>query len=122
MKKNKGLLVVVVLVVITVAYFMFSGKKTTTTPVVEGGTGTPPKADSTDGTAVNENEPSDTLPSWGDDYQAKTGFDFSNVPSDFDWRAYVAKYPDLQEAGIDTELEAKRHYSLHGKTEGRTWK
>ena len=38
----------------------------------------------------------------------------------FDWKAYVSNYGDLQKAGIDTLDEAWAHYISNGKREGRT--
>ena len=49
-----------------------------------------------------------------------TGAD--GLPKDFDWRAYLAYYPDLSENGINSEVEAQRHYLKHGRREGRIHK
>jgi len=38
----------------------------------------------------------------------------------FDWKVYLSKYPDLQEAGIFTAEAAWRHFRKFGKAEGRT--
>jgi hypothetical protein len=37
----------------------------------------------------------------------------------FDWKAYVSKYSDLQKASIDNLDKAWRHYINHGKKENR---
>lgn len=42
---------------------------------------------------------------------------FGPLPDDFDWRDYVANYPDL--SGIATRHEAAAHYLEHGRSEGR---
>lgn len=49
-----------------------------------------------------------------DNFFAGRNFDSTLLPSDFDWRSYLAAYPDLGQAGIDTEIEAKRHYTMDG--------
>jgi len=38
----------------------------------------------------------------------------------FNWKNYLAKYPDLKKAGIKNEQQALTHYQSHGKAEGRT--
>ena len=38
----------------------------------------------------------------------------------FHWQNYIAKYPDLQKAGINTEEKALSHYNTFGKKENRT--
>jgi hypothetical protein len=38
---------------------------------------------------------------------------------DFDWRAYVERYPDLGAAGIDDEEKAAGHWRTYGQAEGR---
>jgi FkbM family methyltransferase len=38
----------------------------------------------------------------------------------FNWKVYIAKYPDLQESGICTLLQAWRHYQNFGIHENRT--
>ena len=38
---------------------------------------------------------------------------------DFDWRAYVERYPDLAAAGIDDERQARAHWQAYGRAEGR---
>lgn len=48
-------------------------------------------------------------------YRHKT----KNELADFDWRAYIAKYPDLRAAKINTADAALRHYYFHGRHEGR---
>jgi glutamate-1-semialdehyde aminotransferase len=44
---------------------------------------------------------------------------FARTPENFDWRVYLQRYPDLVESGIDSEIEAVRHYVLYGASEGR---
>ena len=39
--------------------------------------------------------------------------------ADFDWRAYVERYPDLAAAGIDDATKALTHWQTYGRTEGR---
>lgn len=46
----------------------------------------------------------------------------STVPADFDWKQYIANYPDLQRAGIDTEKKAEKHWIEFGFSEGRNYK
>lgn len=46
-------------------------------------------------------------------------FDKTLIPQGFNWQRYVQANPDLQQAGIDTPIEAQRHYALHGRNEGR---
>lgn len=38
---------------------------------------------------------------------------------DFDWRAYLERYPDLVAAGIADEPSARAHWSAFGRAEGR---
>lgn len=38
---------------------------------------------------------------------------------EFDWKFYIKIYPDLQQAGINTELKAKYHYIKYGYHENR---
>ena len=38
---------------------------------------------------------------------------------DFDWRAYVERYPDLAAAGIADEASARAHWQNYGRAEGR---
>jgi hypothetical protein len=45
-----------------------------------------------------------------------------DVPADFNWKAYVSNYPDLGEAGIDTEAKAIEHWQNFGREEGRTYR
>jgi len=40
--------------------------------------------------------------------------------TDFDWRSYVERYPDLAAAGIDTRSKAVEHWGLYGRAEGRS--
>lgn len=45
------------------------------------------------------------------------------APDDtFDWETYVDNYPDLRDAGISSKVDATRHWNVHGKKEGRTYK
>jgi len=37
----------------------------------------------------------------------------------FDWKYYTSLYPDLRQAGIDTEAEARNHFFVHGLQEQR---
>jgi len=37
----------------------------------------------------------------------------------FDWKFYIAQYPDLQRAGINTEEKALCHWNKYGKKEKR---
>lgn len=42
--------------------------------------------------------------------------------SNFDWKSYIKKYPDLQAAqGMNCKKEAWRHWVLHGKKEKREY-
>ena len=41
------------------------------------------------------------------------------VAPDFDATWYMSAFPDLANAGIDTQLEAEEHYNNFGKSEGR---
>lgn len=45
--------------------------------------------------------------------------DFYDKFPDFDWKFYIKIYPDLQQAGINTELKAKYHYVKYGYHENR---
>ena len=56
-----------------------------------------------------------------DDWSPGKLFDKSAIPADFDWQAYLMLNPALGANGIDTEIEAMRHYALYGKTEGRPY-
>ena len=40
---------------------------------------------------------------------------------DFNWKQYLANYPDLQEAGIIREEDALTHYKRFGISENRTF-
>jgi len=44
------------------------------------------------------------------------------LPSDFDWKAYVALHPDIQQAGIASQEAAQQHYLEFGRQEGRIFK
>jgi hypothetical protein len=56
-----------------------------------------------------------------DNWAVGQGFDASNIPQGFDWQAYVNApgNADLIAAGIDTPIEAQRHYALYGRNENR---
>ena len=58
-----------------------------------------------------------------DDWNAETPYNPDFIPENFDWQAYVGRSgnADLLQAGIDTEEEARRHYAMHGATEGRKY-
>lgn len=58
-----------------------------------------------------------------DDWLPNQPFQASLIPADFDWRTYLATYPDLtaHNPPLDTEAEARRHFALYGVHEaGRT--
>ncbi len=40
-------------------------------------------------------------------------------PGDFDWAAYLDRYPDLRAAGLSSEGDARSHWLDHGRSEGR---
>lgn len=63
----------------------------------------------TGGTATGPNV------NWGGDL----AYDMDPITKQFQWKDYIAANPDLQKAGIDTELEAALHYSNYGKNENR---
>lgn len=46
----------------------------------------------------------------------------SRLLAEFDWQTYLLYYPDLKEAGIDTEGKARQHYLAWGRAEGRVHK
>lgn len=48
--------------------------------------------------------------------------DADGVPVDFDWKAYITLYPDLEKAGVTSEAAAKKHFKKDGEREGRIWK
>jgi len=54
-----------------------------------------------------------------DNWGAGQAYNASRIPQGFDWNAYVQANPDLQQAGIDTPVEAMRHYSQYGYQENR---
>ena len=41
----------------------------------------------------------------------------SSVPPDFDWRIYLAYYPELRGAGVTREGAAREHYARQGRAE-----
>ena len=41
----------------------------------------------------------------------------TSVPPGFDWRIYLAYYPELRGAGVSTEGAAREHYARQGRTE-----
>ena len=43
------------------------------------------------------------------------------LKKEFDWKFYVERYPDLQEAGVNTPENALKHYCHFGKREGRVF-
>jgi glycosyltransferase involved in cell wall biosynthesis len=43
----------------------------------------------------------------------------SQLPGDFNWKAYLALNPDLRPNGIVNEEKAKRHWRMHGSREKR---
>lgn len=59
--------------------------------------------------------PQGPIDNWGAGEQFDTGL----VPTGFNWQKYVSTNPDLGQAGIDTEIEAQRHYAKYGRTENR---
>ena len=44
----------------------------------------------------------------------------ASMPPDFDWRTYLAYYPELRGAGVTTEGAAREHYARQGRAEVRT--
>lgn len=46
----------------------------------------------------------------------------AGLPAEFDWQTYLLYYPDLRQAGIDTESKARQHYLEWGHSEGRLHK
>lgn len=44
------------------------------------------------------------------------------LPEDFNWREYVAKNPDISEAGVQTKKHAINHYLYFGNRENRIYK
>lgn len=71
------------------------------------------------GGRVKELIPELADPAYGTSWGAGSEVDLSRIPVNFDWRAYVEANPDLQAAGIDTAIEAQRHYAMYGAAEGR---
>jgi hypothetical protein len=67
---------------------------------------------------ASQNQPASPAPS-ADNWMSGVAFDQSKLPANFDWQNYLTRYSDLGAAGIDTPLEAQRHYALYGATEGR---
>jgi len=53
-----------------------------------------------------------------DDWEAGVAFQAGLIPSDFNWKVYLSSNPDLVMGGIDTEIEAKRHFARYGINEG----
>jgi wyosine [tRNA(Phe)-imidazoG37] synthetase (radical SAM superfamily) len=43
----------------------------------------------------------------------------AQLPEDFDWRAYVNRYPDIYAAGVCSEVDAARHWLKFGAAEER---
>ena len=56
-----------------------------------------------------------------DNWMTGFAFDQSKIPEGFNYQQYLSLYPDLAAAGIDTLLEAQRHYALYGAGEGRQY-
>jgi hypothetical protein len=48
-------------------------------------------------------------------------YNISDLPHDFDWKFYLSIYPDLEQAGINTEYSAIRHYLQFGQHEKRMY-
>ena len=44
------------------------------------------------------------------------------LPNDFDWRAYLKLNPDLGNAGLVNERQARYHYFHYGKKQNRKYK
>ena len=63
-------------------------------------------------TWVPEADPLDT-------WAPGVGFNTALIPEGFDWKQYVGANPDLKAAGIDSAIEAQRHFALHGVAENR---
>jgi|GEM_PF-4252294 len=59
-------------------------------------------------------------PSAVDNWEAGQPFQSGLIPSDFDWKQYLASNLDLVRANIDTEIESKRHFAKYGLNEGRS--
>lgn len=45
--------------------------------------------------------------------------ELAELPDGFDWREYLARYPDLSASGVDSEAKAAGHWRRHGAAEGR---
>ena len=60
-------------------------------------------------------------PSWTTGLQPLEEPDGGDL-EDFDWQTYLLYYPDLKQAGIDTEEKARKHYKTFGRGEGRLCK
>jgi len=71
------------------------------------------------GDRVKELFPELSDPAYGTSWGAGESADLSKVPVNFDWESYVQANPDLRAAGIDTAIEAQRHYAMYGQAEGR---
>jgi hypothetical protein len=50
-----------------------------------------------------------------------SSYDLSKLPADFDWQFYIEAHVDLQQAGIDSEELAIKHYINHGIHEHRKY-
>ena len=44
------------------------------------------------------------------------------IISDFDWRAYLLRYPDLRASGVRTQEAAAAHYAATGRNEQRSYR
>ena len=54
-------------------------------------------------------------------FYEKRRYKVVTVPVDFDWKQYIANYPDLQHAGINTKEKAERHWIEFGYFENRSY-
>ena len=70
---------------------------------------------------AGQNTPYSSRTAGANDWMVNTAYNASQVPANFDWQAYLKKYPDLKANGVDTLEEARKHYALFGRQEGRTY-
>lgn len=56
-----------------------------------------------------------------DSWLRGSGYDRGYLPQDFDWQKYInaPSNEDLRRAGIDSKVEAERHFALYGRSENR---
>jgi hypothetical protein len=94
----------------------FSLSRSQYNPALAGGAPDPAKY-GVSGTSSNFGNVGDKSAnfSWGADLP----YDPSVYARQFTWEDYLAKNPDLREAGIDTPWEAATHYANYGKNENR---